>query len=99
MAYGNGQGQRQGYQNNRAPAAAAAPKTAAAAPVSGKREGDIFTAFLNKSGNGYSVKLDETLTIPAGTRISLFLDTIKSKKDGTEYQVVKVKKMKERVQG
>lgn len=98
MAYGNGQGQKFGGNNQAKPVAAAIKPITAAAPAatattgtSGNRENDLFVGFKNK-GQGYSVTLKEDLTIPAGTKVALFEDTLTGK-DGTNYQVIKVKKM------
>lgn len=98
MAYGNGQGQAP-RQNNfvKKPTGTAVPSTTAATGDAPKERLSIFKAFLNKNGNGYSTKLKEDVLIPAGTRVAIFEDKLTGK-DGTEYQVLNVKKMKDRVE-
>lgn len=95
MAYGQqGQQKSNGFvRGNAAPAA----KTSAPATQDGetKERLSIFKVFKNKNGNGYSTLLKEAVTIPAGTRVAVFADVLKGK-DGTEYEVLNIKKMKDR---
>lgn len=100
MAY-NGQNQKSGGGNSggnnfHRPAAAAKPaqQQAPEQSATGLEKTSFFKAFKNK-GLGYGVKLKEDILIPAGTQVAIFEDVLKGK-DGTEYQVLNVKKMKDR---
>lgn len=97
MAY-QGQNKGQGNQNN------SYVKRDSGSTGGGSKPGydptkpklSLFKVFKNK-GKGYSTVLKEAVTIPSGTRIGVFEDTLTGK-DGTEYQVLNIKKMPDRPQ-
>lgn len=105
MAYGQGQGQQNrpaangGFKKPVVTSQAPATGTATASAAGGTKgpSNGLFKVFKNKNGNGYSVQLKEEITIPAGTRVAIFEDTLKGK-DGTTYEVLSVTKLKEREQ-
>lgn len=95
MAYTNNGSSQQRTYGNKAPVAASTP---AASGAGSKSKNRVFSAFKNKSGNGYSTQITEEVTIPAGTRLGLFLDEVTSKKTGQTYEVINVSIMPERKQ-
>ena len=92
MAYnrnGSGQGQQQGNGNNYS-GGGQRQSGGGGGGGGGKSKNRVFTAFMAKSGKGYTANLEEAVTIPAGSRVGVFMDQITSKKTGQTYDVVNV---------
>lgn len=91
MAFGNQPNGSSNYNKSGYQGKAQQGRPTSTSASTKKYEKDYLVAFKNK-GKGYSVVTKEDVVIPAGTRVSIFENVIKGK-DGTEYQVLSVKKL------